>query len=203
MLLFSGFPTACAFSCRYCYVESMVLKQNDVRGILERSGRTFDRLVIRRAETLRRLAKDVTRRANRGDETQGAAELLSRAQADRWGLRGNWSLEGRCTKFLGSQSAGKVIFASPLVDIAASPELAAETVELCEMLLCLTSFDIRLLSKSPNLASIVNSRRNVEWPVSRRNETAGSFLAFRLAHWMTGWRQQFNRWRCQASDWQR
>ena len=50
---------------------------------------------------------------------------------------------------------GKVIFGSPLVDIAVTRELAMETVDLCELILRLTDFDIRLLSKSPLLESVI------------------------------------------------
>lgn len=48
----------------------------------------------------------------------------------------------------------KVIYASPLVDIAANMELVRETVEICKVILELTDWDIRLLSKSNLLPKI-------------------------------------------------
>ena len=42
----------------------------------------------------------------------------------------------------------RVIYTSPLVDIAANPVLVAETIEACKIILELTNWQIRLLSKS-------------------------------------------------------
>jgi DNA repair photolyase len=49
---------------------------------------------------------------------------------------------------------GKVIYASPLVDVAGNVELAKETIEICKLILELTSWHIRLLSKS-NLLPLI------------------------------------------------
>ena len=46
-------------------------------------------------------------------------------------------------------------YMSPGLDVAETDELAARTVELCEVLLRLTRFQVRLLSRSPNLAHFV------------------------------------------------
>ena len=59
--------TSCAYSCRYCYVESQVLKQKPVRQVLERSQRRFAEVVLRRQEPLRQLAHQLTRRATSAD----------------------------------------------------------------------------------------------------------------------------------------
>ena len=67
---------------------------------------------------------------------------------------GEWSLANRVPKFHGPEWVGKVIFGSPMVDVAATKELAEETEELCAVLLTLTPLHIRLLSKSPLLASV-------------------------------------------------
>jgi DNA repair photolyase len=48
----------------------------------------------------------------------------------------------------------QVIFASPLVDVAANMELVRETVEICKVILELTNWDIRLLSKSNLLPKV-------------------------------------------------
>lgn len=42
----------------------------------------------------------------------------------------------------------QVIYASPLVDVAANMELVRETADICKVILELTNWDIRLLSKS-------------------------------------------------------
>ena len=55
-------------------------------------------------------------------------------------------------KFAGG--AKKVIYASPTVDVAATVELAKETLECCLAICQLTNWDIRLLSKS-NLLPII------------------------------------------------
>jgi DNA repair photolyase len=54
----------------------------------------------------------------------------------------------------------RVIYASPLVDIAASMELAKETTEMCLAILELTHWQIRLLSKSPLILKIAEQIPN-------------------------------------------
>lgn len=51
----------------------------------------------------------------------------------------------------------RVIYASPLVDVAANMELVAETVEICKLILTLTNWHIRLLSKSNLLPKIAQA----------------------------------------------
>ena len=48
----------------------------------------------------------------------------------------------------------RVIYASPLVDVAANMELVRETVEACKVILALTHWHIRLLSKSNLLPKV-------------------------------------------------
>lgn len=50
--------------------------------------------------------------------------------------------------------AKKVIYASPKVDVAGNMELVKETVEMCKLILELTNWQIRLLSKSNLLPKI-------------------------------------------------
>lgn len=57
-------------------------------------------------------------------------------------------------RYLGEEQRGRVIYASPLVDIAANMELVAETVAMCRLILQWTAWDIRLLSKSTFLPRI-------------------------------------------------
>lgn len=47
-----------------------------------------------------------------------------------------------------------VIYSSPLTDVAANMELVKETIEICKMILNLTDWDIRLLSKSNLLPKV-------------------------------------------------
>lgn len=54
----------------------------------------------------------------------------------------------------GSEEAGRVIFASPLVDVAANMDLVRETIEACRVILELTPWTIRLLSKSNLLPKV-------------------------------------------------
>ena len=48
----------------------------------------------------------------------------------------------------------QVIYASPLVDVAANMELVRETVDICTTILAQTNWDIRLLSKSNLLPKV-------------------------------------------------
>jgi DNA repair photolyase len=57
----------------------------------------------------------------------------------------------------------RVIYGSPLVDIAANLELADETIEICKVILELTHWQIRLLSKSnllPRIAQALEAVKN-------------------------------------------
>lgn len=56
-------------------------------------------------------------------------------------------------KFLDANDR-RVIYASPLVDVAGNMELVRETVEICKEILTLTYWDIRLLSKSNLLPKV-------------------------------------------------
>lgn len=67
----------------------------------------------------------------------------------------------------------RVIFASPLVDVAANMELVRETVEACKVILSLTNWQIRLLSKSnllPKVAQLLCQEvvNDVPWPVTEK-----------------------------------
>lgn len=51
----------------------------------------------------------------------------------------------------------KVIYASPLTDVAANMDLVRETVEICKVIIKLTNWDIRLLSKSNLLPKVAQA----------------------------------------------
>jgi DNA repair photolyase len=84
-----------------------------------------------------------------------AETLLNAELIEKWGLAGEWSLAARVPKYMGAEWEGKVVITSPLVDPAPTKELAMESVEMCDMVLRLTRFHIRLLSKSPLIADVV------------------------------------------------
>ena len=58
----------------------------------------------------------------------------------------------------------RVVFASPLVDIAPNMELARETAEMCLVILEMTNWQIRLLSKSPLIVKIAEIIPEKYWP---------------------------------------
>ena len=62
----------------------------------------------------------------------------------------------------------RVIYASPLVDVAANMELVRETVEMCKLILELTNWDIRLLSKSNLLPKIAQELWKWELEIGRK-----------------------------------
>lgn len=71
-----------------------------------------------------------------------------------------------------------VIYASPLVDVAANMDLVRETVEMCKLILAETNWDIRLLSKS-NLLPKIAQLLEVESPVGQwANPTSRNVLEF-------------------------
>lgn len=131
------------------------MKQSAVRNLLSTLGRPFNEVVIRRRNVLRNLAQDLTAPKGKRKSVILASDSLTPELVERWGLNNEWSVADRRLKYTGQKWAGKGIFGSPLVDIAATKELAMETVEMCEMILRLTNLDIRLLSKSPLLESVV------------------------------------------------
>src|SRR5438045_4689228 len=51
----------------------------------------------------------------------------------------------------------RVIYASPLVDVAANMELVHETIDACKVILALTNWQIRLLSKSHLLPKVAEA----------------------------------------------
>lgn len=55
------------------------------------------------------------------------------------------------------RAAKKVIYSSPKVDVAGNMELVYETVEICKVILELTNWDIRLLSKSNLLPKVAQA----------------------------------------------
>jgi DNA repair photolyase len=123
--------TACAFSCEYCYVEAIVGAKPFVASLL--GGHKFEDVVIRRANALENLRKELRTAAGRLKYKVGEYEV--------------------------ARASGRpiVCYGSPLVDIAASNELATETAQMVHVLLDDTDWDVRLLSKSPLIKLIAQS----------------------------------------------
>jgi DNA repair photolyase len=72
--------------------------------------------------------------------------------------------------------AKKVIYSSPLVDVAANMELVRETVDICKVILELTNWDIRLLSKSNLLPKVAQAIQ--EWSMLEAKPTASSRIIY-------------------------
>ena len=76
----------------------------------------------------------------------------------------------------------RVVFSSPLVDVAANMDLVRETIEACRMILELTNWQIRLLSKSdllPKIAEqLADCKERMIYGVSTGTLDNGLALAF-------------------------
>ena len=118
--------TACAYRCSYCYVETIVGTKPFVTSLL--GGNKFQDVVIRRKEAVTRLRNEL-RTASGRLKFKGGTYEAARASGKP-----------------------KVCYGSPLVDIAASNELATETAEMVQVLLNDTDWDVRLLSKSQSVS---------------------------------------------------
>jgi DNA repair photolyase len=116
--------TACAYSCNYCYVESMMFRNPHLKPV-KAAGLTYEQAVIRR---------------------RGAVGALYQCLTD---TRGN-------PKYKTPEDT-RVLYMSPLVDVAANNELAQETIEACRIILQTTNWQIRMLSKSPLIVNIAKT----------------------------------------------
>lgn len=123
---------SCAYSCSFCYVEAMMRKSPQFE-TLRKEGKEFTEVVMRREgweATMRQQLMGY--RGTMGRKLRKSGELFAAE----------------------SLAPPKVIYASPLVDVAANVELVKETIKACKMILELTDWHIRLLSKS-NLLPMV------------------------------------------------
>lgn len=114
--------SACAYSCSFCYVESMMHKNPHWQAIKGQAPEgKFENVVIRRRGAIEAMRSQLTTKGKpRYDDPD-----------DR-----------------------RVIYSSPLVDVAANMDLVRETVHACRLILKLTNWQIRLLSKSNLLPKI-------------------------------------------------
>lgn len=129
---------ACAYSCAFCYVPDMFRKLARVDGLARTHGLRHEDMVIRRADPIATLRRQLTL-------ADGSPRFTDPADT-------------------------RVVYASPAVDVAANPELCAETVQACAAILELTHWQIRLLSKSnllPQIAQALDARHSSLDPRSR------------------------------------
>lgn len=131
---------ACVYKCAFCYVPDIMAKAAYVP-----HDRPHSEVVIRRENALDILYNQLTTKAKKG------------------------SVPERKPKY-DNANDNRVVYASPLVDVAANIELMNETVDACVMVLTLTSWRIRLLTKSnllPMLARKVADRVGIETAKAR------------------------------------
>ncbi len=113
---------ACAFSCKFCYVEAMIFKKiKRLQAISKERNLKFEEMCV-----------------EIGDAPAKARKYLTRNGKPRFD----------------DVNDNRVIFASPLVDVAATMSQVNTTVEICTAILELTHWQIRLLSKSPLLVEV-------------------------------------------------
>jgi DNA repair photolyase len=124
--------SACAYSCAFCYVPDLMRKLRAIPAYSQVKG-AHEEIVIRRDRAVEVLRSQLTDRYGRPKFKHGRT------------YHSGSNLEHRMAK---------VIYASPLVDVAANLDLVRETIEACRAILELTDWDIRLLSKSNLLPKV-------------------------------------------------
>jgi DNA repair photolyase len=116
----------CRYSCAFCYVPYIVQRNGEYSRFAKELEVPLQALEIRKENPVEAVREQIKK------------------------------MDG-IPKFKGSSSGDKdnrVIFGSPLVDVAATVGLAKETAKICQVILEMTDWHIRLLSKS-NLLHIV------------------------------------------------
>ena len=172
--------SACAYSCSFCYVPDLMRKLRAIPAYSQVKG-AHDEIVIRRDRAVEVLRSQLTDRYGRPKFKHG---------------RTYHSVSNR------KHRMAKVIYASPLVDVAANLELVRETIEAGRAILELTDWDIRLLSKSnllpkvaEGLGSFQEARERIIYGVStgtlddglaKRSEGGAALVSKRLEslHWL-------------------
>ncbi len=127
---------ACTYSCSFCYVPSVMNKRLHM---LKEAGA---------------IPKD-TKHENVVMRRKGAEEIARQQLLSKFGI-GKTPLPRDFEKRW-EKEKGRVIYGSPLVDVGGNIELADETIEVCKLILDLTPWDIRLLSKSTFLPRIAQA----------------------------------------------
>lgn len=127
---------ACVYGCTFCYVPSQTRKMPGIEQAIKAAGKTSaEDVIIRRRNVVDLIRLELTREASRKEREH--FHLAEGARLPRFAFEDT-----------------RTIYASPLVDVAATMEMAQETASICELILKLTSWRIRLLSKSSFLPII-------------------------------------------------
>lgn len=121
--------SACAYSCSFCYVPSVMEKSPHMKEPHEQGFKLED-VVVRRTDAIERMKQEIT-----------AAKEGKGWKSDLFVPR----------------EKPLVIYSSPLVDVAANKDLCEETIEACVVILERTPWTIRLLSKSHLLPKIAEA----------------------------------------------
>lgn len=117
--------SACAYSCSFCYVEDLMRKSSHWQEVAKKES-----------------AKG-----------KGFSDVVIRREGAIAALRKQLTYADGSPRF-NDPNDQRVIYGSPLVDVAANMDLVRETVEVCKTILELTNWQIRLLSKSNLLPKV-------------------------------------------------
>lgn len=124
--------SACKYSCGYCFVEDLMRKSPHLQNVRDQHTERFP-----------------------GEPTPSHAEIVIRRRGAIDALYKQLTSRGR-PKFTDLNDQ-RVLYMSPLVDVAANLVLCEETIEACRMILELTHWHIRVLSKSSFLPRIAQA----------------------------------------------
>jgi len=157
---------SCVFSCPFCYVEATPVSWNN--------GKLLDQYNVSKGygtydfeNPINKTFKDGSTGTKygviprRGKNLLGFTDVVIRRRHTVDTLRSQLLNRKGEPKFMTPENKGKVVYASTLVDVAASMELVRETAAICNLILEFTSWDIRLLSKSsflPYLIELIDSQ---------------------------------------------
>lgn len=132
----------CAFSCAFCYVPAVYQKLDRIRVALATFNETHGTALKHEDVVILR---------------EGAIEVLRAQLVDR---------KGR-PKYKDDPNDRRVVYSSPADDVAANMDLVRATAAAVALILELTTWHVRLLSKSnllPNVASLLYESANRDGP---------------------------------------
>lgn len=124
--------SACQYSCTFCYVEDIMKKSPHLQYVRDEYKAKFP-----------------------GAPVPSHSEVVIRRRDVLDALFKQLTTRGK-PKFTDPNDQ-RVLYMSPLVDVAANPTLIEETVEACKIILRLTHWHIRVLSKSSFLPRIAKA----------------------------------------------
>jgi DNA repair photolyase len=123
--------SACQYSCTFCYVTDLMKKSPHLENVRKQYNKIeTDEPFAHSAIVIRR------------------AEVLNALRSQ---------LTSRNQPKFTDPNDQRVIYMSPLVDVASNPELTQETIDACRIILELTHWHIRILSKSSFMPRIATA----------------------------------------------